>query len=378
MLLLLLLLELPRLHGSSSSCCLVCCETTRREKNGTFISQSFLPPLLAIVAFKRWRRTTTAIPLPTKDEEGHPFCFRKFFVLFWLLGLFLGTITRRNDPFPSGRSQGGSSLFVSAAVEAEPADDSSSSSTSSAFLLLCLTDGSIYSVEAWTGAYQSSIATDPLLQTHRAAHSTDIVLPGLDGRLYWRPPPHRKDDEGGTVVPQPWQELPLTVTALLENPVRSCDPSRSEEDGDDDTNSNNAMMECGILTAQAVTSLLALTETGELLWRTGQDESSRGLANNNNNDNNILLLQRKDYWVQHVLASTGQQSWNVSLGTYQALDFGLPDDDDDDIVRDKAAAADPSIRWLDDDDIPDEPQQSSSHHHNSCFRPWSFRTRVAP
>lgn len=237
---------------------------------------------------------------------------------------------------------------------------SSSSSSSSSYLLLCLTDGSIYSVSAWTGAYQSSIATDPLLQTHRAAKTAatataaedddDMVLPGLDGRLYWRPPRVDDDDDGGGVQPA-LQELPLTVHALLENPVRSCDPSdeTATTGGAGGGSGGTQLSDCGILTAEAVTSLLALTDSGQLLWRTQPGTSSSssshaGDSANSNDNNNILLLQRKDYWVQHVLAATGVQSWNVSLGTYQALDFELPTDDDADSRDEKEKLL------LDDDD----------------------------
>ena len=216
-----------------------------------------------------------------------------------------------------------------------------SSAAANSYLLLCLTDGSIHSVQAWTGEYESSIVTDPLLQTHRTAASTDMVLPGLDGRLYWRPPSPHPDDESGAppVQQQPLQELPLTVHALLENPVRSCDPTESSSG----SKSSSTLEDCGILTAEAVTSLLALTEKGKLLWKThGGGRSDTPTEAEASGRNNILLLQRKDYWVQHVLASTGQQSWNVSLGTYEALDFGLPTeedtlllDNDDDILNDR-------------------------------------------
>lgn len=200
------------------------------------------------------------------------------------------------------------------------------------FLLLCLTDGSIYSLEAWTGDFQSVIYTDPLLQTNHhpdesSISDSNVIWPGLDGRLYWRPPvavaasssssssgvDSKDDSMHGRLPPRtpqlpPLQELPLTVSTLLENPVRSCDPDNHRD--------------CGILTAQAVTSLLALSESGDLLWQsTGGGTESPPLSENSPGAS--ILLQRKDYWVSNVRAESGRQSWNVSMGTYQALDFDL-------------------------------------------------------
>lgn len=190
------------------------------------------------------------------------------------------------------------------------------------YLLLCLTDGSIFTLSAWTGTYQSRIVTYPLLQTNRAnVHDTNsAIIPGLDGRLYY------------TNEHNQFKELPLTIHSLLENPVRSCDP-------------DNPDLDCGILTAEAETSLLALSSTGKLLWKTNTSKNPHIPHHHPFHDSNddddynkqlqamkiqpSLLLQRKDYWVQHVLSSTGQQSWNVSLGTYHALDFDSEEDDEE-------------------------------------------------
>lgn len=191
------------------------------------------------------------------------------------------------------------------------------------YLLLCSIDGSIYTLSAWTGMHQSHISTYPLLQTNRAdIHDTNsAIIPGLDGRLYY------------TNHNNQLKELPLTIHSLLENPVRSCDHE-------------NPNLDCGILTAEAETSLLALSPTGQLMWKTNSsknqqqyhhqqqqhethDDSDKQLQTTTSQPS-LLLLQRKDYWVQHVLASTGQQSWNVSLGTYHALDFSGEDDEEED------------------------------------------------
>jgi hypothetical protein len=191
------------------------------------------------------------------------------------------------------------------------------SNSESSYLLLCLTDGRIYSLQAWTGEYQSVIQTHPLLQSNYFDTNEDYVVgsnmifPGLDGRLYWRPPlsrtsgssgsngnnrrrgvstsvAERDDDRSPTSSPPllpPLQELPLTVSDLLENPVRSCDPEKNGE--------------CSILTAQAITSLLALSSTGQLLWQSSTSSAKgKDRASSPNDESSPLLLQRKDYWVK--------------------------------------------------------------------------------
>jgi serine/threonine protein kinase len=137
-----------------------------------------------------------------------------------------------------------------------------------------------------------------------------MIVPGLDGRLYWRNPNYGMED--GSAAPM-LQELPLTVAGLLENPVRSCNPHTNDQEDQND---------CGILTAQAETSLLAISGSGELLWKSRNSDDATATTSSLPS----LLLQRKDYWIQHIHAATGKQSWNVSLGTYQALDFSTPDE----------------------------------------------------
>lgn len=176
-------------------------------------------------------------------------------------------------------------------------------SSNAQFLLLCLTDGNLVTIEAWTGRLEHRILTEPLLQKNAGTgkfggDDNTAIVPGLDGRLY------AYNEARVPNIPPQIQALPLTIASILDHPVRSCQGDDDEED-------------CGILTATAQTSLLALDHRGHLLWRTEQSRVR--------NDLPALLLQRRDYWVQHVSIATGEQTWNVSLGTYQALDFSSTD-----------------------------------------------------
>lgn len=180
---------------------------------------------------------------------------------------------------------------------------------SRSFLLLCLADGSIYSLEAWTGEFEALTRTAPLLASDET--DNEAIVPSLDGRLYWRPQDSKEEDNHDQESTFPvLQELPLTVVGLLEHPVRSCDASNEN---------------CGILTAQSTTSLIALSDNGSLLWKTAPGDDVDEVKEQQQTTNQLptLLLQRKDYSVQHIRSENGQQSWNVSLGTFSALNFEL-------------------------------------------------------
>ena len=228
------------------------------------------------------------------------------------------------------------------------------SSAPTSFFVLCLTDGTIVSVEAWTGIHTSVWQTDPLVQRHlpvdhpkmESSTSTGIlILPGLDGRLYYRPPPpsvatssEAACDENAQVKETAMmisdapslpllQELPITMDQLLENPVRSCQPMETMKSQNEDIEEGE---DCGIVSAKTETSLLALSSlSGAVQWRSGHDGSDNNHYPNSDEHVNrqkkesVLLLQRKDHFVQYVQISNGKQLWNVSLGNYQALDFDL-------------------------------------------------------
>lgn len=236
------------------------------------------------------------------------------------------------------------------------------SSSPSSFFILCLTDGTIVSIDAWTGIHTSVLHTNPLVQRHYNSGSNNknhddsnsddnriMILPGLDGRLYYRPPPEEpvvmvvNDDGTSNFASEqiseapslPLQELPITMDQLLDNPVRSCQPvdllnkNRNNDMKDDEEEEEEE--ECGILSAQTETSLLALSaQSGVVQWRSGHgsdsnhNEYDKAHTGNYKNKDSVLLLQRKDHFVQYVQINDGKQLWNVSLGNYQALDFDIP------------------------------------------------------
>ena len=149
------------------------------------------------------------------------------------------------------------------------------------------------------------------------------ILPGMDGRLYWQqqqqeiPSTVHTTTTTNSLFHTQLEPLPLTVQSLLEHPVRSCQDDDNEQD-------------CGILTAQAQTSLLAFDTEGQLQWKTTTTTTDNDELWRNNRPNfKTALLQRKDYIVQQVSTLTGKQSWNSTLGMYHALEFDLNDHNED-------------------------------------------------
>ena len=225
-------------------------------------------------------------------------------------------------------------------------DDSSNDNNNNALLVLCTADGRLYTVQAWTGTVQTDhvIHTAPLIGRSRNTllggrggerttsdstaataiedddDSLNMILPGLDGRLYWQ------QDDGNI------ESLPLEMTSLLEQPVQSC--------RDDD------QTDCGILSATVETSLLAIhAKNGKKKWydkdkgadtaENDDEDAFKLLLQRDDQDDKdpILLLQRRDYYVKHVQSTTGKQAWNISLGTWHALDFAPPQTDEEQLQQ---------------------------------------------
>jgi serine/threonine protein kinase len=182
-------------------------------------------------------------------------------------------------------------------------------------------------------------------------------VPGLDGRLYISsesqpsPPssaeeePQEEGQEGSesrrALPPKPQlnlQRLEITVFDVLENPIRTCSNSNIKPQQQQQEKDPPPQEDCGLLTATKATSLFALdTMSGGLTWYqdpTGKTQSayyddsrvgggrSEG-SGSSSSSSSTVLLQRQDVLVKQISTDSGEQVWNVTLGTLQALDFGV-------------------------------------------------------
>eukprot|EP00523_Entomoneis_sp_CCMP467_P006287 CAMPEP_0168731760 /NCGR_PEP_ID=MMETSP0724-20121128/7426_1 /TAXON_ID=265536 /ORGANISM="Amphiprora sp., Strain CCMP467" /LENGTH=1205 /DNA_ID=CAMNT_0008778767 /DNA_START=45 /DNA_END=3663 /DNA_ORIENTATION=+ len=241
-------------------------------------------------------------------------------------------LTPKQKPQPSSspstprKQRGASSSSSSSSPTATTAKEG-------ALFVVCSVDGSIYALDAWSGQFLSSSRSGAPLLTRTMVNNKDdndddedkeymtsSVIPGLDGKLYWQPNSDTADHE------EALQPLPISIPSLLEHPVRSC-----TEDGQN----------CGILTAVAHTTLLALdTETGDISWSTSAAAQSFSTEDETKSESPTVLLQRKDFAIQQFSTKSGKELWNVTLGSYQAVDFEPP-----------VAKSDPmNVQKIDDDD----------------------------
>lgn len=233
---------------------------------------------------------------------------------------------------------------------------------------LLIIDDNVYDNETTNNDHDNDDDDDvnekPKYNNHVPADSglsKSQIVPSWDGILYWRQPiassssssdsrssqDNNDDDDDKTKL------VPIaSIRDLVDNPIQMCE----ETDG---TN-------CAILTATSLgPSLFSLNPQGSLNWaRTRTSASSDATAaatmpnydGTRNDDEDVdsdrdddmndedlppsddknkstskksLLLQRQDYLVEQISTQTGEQVWNLTWGSLEALDFmGQPHEDD--------------------------------------------------
>eukprot|EP00521_Asterionellopsis_glacialis_P010545 CAMPEP_0195292734 /NCGR_PEP_ID=MMETSP0707-20130614/10747_1 /TAXON_ID=33640 /ORGANISM="Asterionellopsis glacialis, Strain CCMP134" /LENGTH=1451 /DNA_ID=CAMNT_0040353279 /DNA_START=120 /DNA_END=4475 /DNA_ORIENTATION=+ len=261
-----------------------------------------------------------------RKKSDNNFLFSILFVFLATIVICAGDIQLQNDGQPT-----------------IPTPSSSSS------LIICAVDGSVLTLDAFSGDLRGLFSSGspligasdaiPSVADHDGDHADPNeesngdrtatppprarIVPGLDGRLYALRNIPQEDAENNN-VPQ-MEPMPITVMDILANPVRTC---FSEN-------------ECGIVTGTKSTSLFALDPTtGILQWVQSSDadrptfvkEDEDNFQGDNGDDTNgnksvhheNVLLQREDFVVKQISANTGKEVWNVTVGHFVALDFDNP------------------------------------------------------
>jgi serine/threonine protein kinase len=220
------------------------------------------------------------------------------------------------------------------------------------FLVLCTVDGQILVLDAYDGTLQGGFSSGvPLVGASSSLKDNRRIVPGLDGSLYI-------SDNVGFLQP-----LTISVVDVLQSPVKTC----------------SSQQDCGIVTATKQTSLFALSSsTGQLVWhQNAQGETTTTTAADNENQSQpsspTVLLQREDVLVQQISTDSGDQVWNVTLGTFQALEFG-----DQEMLQNSdpfllpGGSLDSLDKWLaleGDRDQHNAPPARASHLPNVMFGP---------
>ena len=177
------------------------------------------------------------------------------------------------------------------------------------YMVVCTVDGTIVVLDAQDGSiscmFKSGVA---LVGPSSSLPSGRRIVPGLDGRLYVTSPlySNEEQEENHDEFLTP---LDITVLDVLQNPVKTC---------------NDHETDCGIVTGTKSTSLFAIdTSTGLLIWQQSpHGTTTRHYEHDDDISNrNTVLLQREDILVQQISTDSGNSVWNVTLGTFQALEF---------------------------------------------------------
>lgn len=164
-------------------------------------------------------------------------------------------------------------------------------------------DGSIMVLHAQTGAlvqvFPSGLA---LVGPSSTLPSGRRIVPGLDGRLYVTTLPEEEKASGANIL----RPLEITVIDVLQNPVKTCSDADHSE--------------CGIVTATKSSTLFALdSRSGHLIWHQSPNGTT---VQHQSQSSSTVILQREDVMVQQISTDSGLSVWNVTLGTFQALEFG--------------------------------------------------------
>ena len=177
---------------------------------------------------------------------------------------------------------------VSAELFAAPPSTYALSTVPSALFVCAEVNGTVYTLDAWTGAITRRFPTGRPLVSSSSRH----VVPGLDGRIYFY-------DENQSVLEA------LLIDELMHRPVQTC-----------------VANQCGILTATKVTTLFGIQAwSGQVVW------SSRAETSDEEDDcllKQHVVLQREDFLVQHISTATGKELWNITFGHFSALNFDEP------------------------------------------------------
>ena len=244
--------------------------------------------------------------------------------------------------------QAGSSSAASAATTATTSTEiittqTTTSTSTNNFLVLCTVDGSIFVLDAVTGSLQSGFSSGvPLVGASAALDANGRrIVPGLDGQLYLSTTSSDESSESSGSLLQP---LSLSILDVLQNPVKTCSSSSSSSTASSGGASSQPQTDdCGIVTATKNATLFALeATTGELVWyQSPNGKTTRTTTTTSPFRSSTVLLQREDVMVRQVSTDTGSHVWNITLGTFQALEFGdheqeSSQDDESSLLKDSS------------------------------------------
>jgi hypothetical protein len=274
-----------------------------------------------------------------------------------------------------------------------PNNNNSSGSGGGEAIIVCGVDGTIYTLDAWTGQLRGMFTSGPPIiesehnhiededgasnndndddndidsnldnQHHHHHVNKERVIPGLNGHLYtltenWT----NQENVELELVP-----LPIDIQEVLDHPVSTCRKrirrkgkhhfdttfQNSEIDHDDADDEEDYYYEeqCGLVMGQVQTKIFALDPTsGTVIWMQNLKDEQRGFtastsAKLHGSKSKPVILQREDIKVKNVDIESGEEEWNVALGKFTALDLGTSKSGQG-INNDNNGHGNTSMRW---------------------------------
>jgi translation initiation factor 2-alpha kinase 1 len=221
-------------------------------------------------------------------------------------------------------------------------------------LVVATHEGQVWTIDSTDGSLIAGFSTGPPLlvmedhyeeatdgESHPpmpSSFSQSQIVPSLDGILYWRQSGDQHHDAASNEESSSNLVPIASIRDLVDNPIQMC----QEADGEN----------CDILTATSLgPSLFSLNSQGSLNWARarpnspettatpiplrpetksaddGEEEESESDTEDSNSSGsgsthkNSLILQRHDFLVQQISTQTGEEVWNITWGSLEALDF---------------------------------------------------------
>ena len=175
-------------------------------------------------------------------------------------------------------------------------------------VLVSLIDGSVVTLDAWSGAPVGTFGSGGPLVSASGANPEQAIVPGLDGSIY--------ELRGDGAI----DELPFSAAeiAALDAPAMQCAVGDALGDG-----GGGGGARCGLLVGERFRTIFAVdVDSGGVRW-VHPDDGSNGARRDAFGRAGAApaLLQREEYVVRAMDAQSGEETWNVTVSSISA--FGL-------------------------------------------------------
>ena len=223
-------------------------------------------------------------------------------------------------------------------------------------IIVCGVDGTVYTLDAWSGQLRGMFSSgDPLITGKKKvddSQETDIsdqIIPGLNGNLYVLTSDNSEEainSLASSSLKYKMDILPIKVQDIVQNPYRTCS-KRSKENSFENWASetfwehNNRYQsfqnediddyeeECGMVMGESSVKVYAIDpKSGTVQWMQNPKGKEKGFTSKqayrhhtSPNEVKTVLLKREDYSVRHVNLDSGNEFWQVNVAVMSDLIF---------------------------------------------------------